>query len=420
MAMQIPSMDVQGLGQVFTSPAIVHLMLNLRRNNGRVLDPACGLGAFCQLLSDCVALEYDPQLAQQVPGALAMDFFAYPESELFDTIIGNPPYVAYKHIQADTKSRLHSQLFDERSNLYLFFIEKCIRHLKYGGELIFITPRLFLKLTASQQLNQWLYQQGTITDIIELGDARIFEAAVPNCIIWRFVKGNFSRKTNCGRHFIAHEGQLLFTQQAYPLRFNEVFFVKVGAVSGDDSIFMHPDGNREFVCSYTQRTGQTRRMIYNHPHPSLLAHKERLLARRTRRFAEHNWYEWGRYHYDDVQRPRIYVNCRTRGETPFFTHPCPDYDGSILAIFPKRLDLSAAQVEHLVQLLNEVNWAELGFVCSGRYLFSQKSLENTLLPAAFEPFRSQLQPQAVGLIPKRIVRTWKADTTGVRPVEGSE
>jgi hypothetical protein len=40
--------DVGGLGQVFTPPAIVEAMLALVRNRGRVLEPACGDGAFLQ------------------------------------------------------------------------------------------------------------------------------------------------------------------------------------------------------------------------------------------------------------------------------------------------------------------------------------------------------------------------------------
>jgi adenine-specific DNA-methyltransferase len=34
----------------------------------------------------------------------------------------------------------------------------------------------------------------------------------------------------------------------------------------------------------------------------------------------------------------------------------------------------------------------LGFVCDGRYLFSQKSLENVPLPATFDQFRVQGMP----------------------------
>jgi adenine-specific DNA methylase len=90
-------------------------------------------------------------------------FFAYPTTEQFDTIIGNPPYVRFQDVAVDTKKKLKSQLFDSRSNLFLFFIEKCVRHLKPGGELIFIVPREFIKLTAAKKLNAWLYAQGSIT-----------------------------------------------------------------------------------------------------------------------------------------------------------------------------------------------------------------------------------------------------------------
>jgi adenine-specific DNA-methyltransferase len=37
-------------------------------------------------------------------------------------------------------------------------------------------------------------------------------------------------------------------------------------------------------------------------------------------------------------------------------------------------------------MLNDVDWSELGFVCDGRFLFSQRSLEQALLPEAFAEF----------------------------------
>ncbi len=69
-----------------------------------------------------------------------MDFFELPESESFATIIGNPPYVRYQDIAAETRRRARHSVLDGRANLYLFFIEKCLRHLAPGGELVFITP----------------------------------------------------------------------------------------------------------------------------------------------------------------------------------------------------------------------------------------------------------------------------------------
>ena len=56
------------------------------------------------------------------------------------------------------------------------------------------------------------------------------------------------------------------------------------------------------------------------PPDSLLPHHARLIARGIRPFDESNWWHWGRG-YPENNRPRIYVNGRTRQSQPFFQHP---------------------------------------------------------------------------------------------------
>lgn len=380
--------NVAQLGQVFTPPQVVEFMLGLCRNHGRVLEPSAGDGAFLQVLQqqgrDCVGIEIDKRVAPQ--GAQVKDFFTYPLKEQFDTIIGNPPYVRFQDIPAATRRRLKSDLFDARSNLFLFFIEKCVRHLKPGGELVFIVPREFIKLTAAKKLNAWLYTQGSITDFFETGDSAIFGPYVPNCAIFRFEKGRLDRSLHDGRRFTEVAGQLMFLREDYTLPMAELFQVKVGGVSGADDLFAHPEGNLEFVCSRTVDTGETRRMIHGIRHPHLEPHKERLLARRVKRFDESNWWQWGRAHPLN-DRPRIYVNGKTRRPEPFFLHDSPHFDGSVLALFPTNPSLSRRDLIQAVVMLNrEVDWQELGFVCDGRFLFTQRSLQTCLLPSAFARF----------------------------------
>ena len=400
--------DVAALGQIFTPEPVVRAMLALRRNTGRVLEPSCGDGAFLRHLPGAVGLELDPDHCP--PGAKAIDFFAYPEREQFDTIIGNPPYVRFQDIPPATQALIargrYGACLDKRANLYLFFIDKCLRHLKPGGELIFITPRDFLKATSAVKLNRLLFEAGSITDAIELGDARVFPDAVPNCLIWRFEKGCSARSLRyCeigvgddlaaalaapaweARHFIECAGHLMFARGDYPLRLSDVAFVKVGAVSGADELYTDLlQGNREFVCSSTVSTGQTRRMIFSEPGEraphALLPHKARLLQRKVTKFDESNWWMWGRLHYRSTQ-PRVYVNGKTRVAKPFFMHPCNDYDGAVMAVFPRCADVD---IEAFRDALNAVDWADLGFVCDGRFLFTQRSLENAPLPAEFGRF----------------------------------
>ncbi|MDD5687162.1 MAG: class I SAM-dependent methyltransferase [Elusimicrobia bacterium] len=372
---------ISQLGQVFTPPSVVCRMLQLRKKYGKVLEPASGDNIFVNSIPGCVGIEIDPVCNRG--RSLNIDFFDYSLDNKFDTIIGNPPYVRYRDILTSTKKKLNSSIFDSRSNLYLFFIEKCIKHLKDSGELIFITPRDFLKATSSIKLNKFIFENGTITDVVDLGDRKIFNGFSPNCIIWRFEKNDFSRKTNSSKNFVFYNGQLLFTENVYPVKFSDIFYVKVGAVSGNNEVFINSKyGNLDFVYSGTCKTGKTVKVIFNKKIKYLDKYKNILLQRRIKEFDESNWWTWGRSHYL-TKKKRIYVNCKTRNAKPFFIHKCINYDGSVLAIFPhnQKLDL-----RELCENMNEINWNELGFICDGRYLFSQKSMENSLLPGNFNKY----------------------------------
>ena len=401
-----PESNITGLGQIFTPPAIVDCMRQLVRNNGRVLEPACGDGAFLKHFPDALGIEIDQR--QAPPEAQVMDFFELFADEMFDTIIGNPPYVRYQDIPPGTRRLAGDSVLDGRANLYLFFIEKCLRHLEPGGELIFITPRELLKATSAVPLNQILFAEGTITDFIDLGDLHLFDGATPNCAIWRFEQGQHSRRSRYARlgtadgvaglenlqwedrRFHESSGHLLFTRHDYPLQLSEIAFVKVGAVSGADDLYTSTEfGNRDFVCSSTVANGKTRRMIWCEPGEAvpeaLLPHRERLISRRIRRFDEFNWWQWGRSYYQ-TEQTRVYVNNKTRRSQPFFVHDCPNYDGSVLAIFPRD---PTVDVQVFAEALNSVDWADLGFICDGRFLFTQRSLEQTPLPKSFRSFKPQ-------------------------------
>lgn len=361
-------------------------MILLIKNNGSILEPSVGNGSFWNILNyeKKTGIEIDENICPN--DAINCDFFIYPDTT-FDTIIGNPPYVAYKDILSLTKQNLKKYFnnkFDERTNLYMFFIAKCLKHLKNNGELIFITPRGFIKSTSCINLNKELYKQGTITHFYEQGDLKIFKDVSPNCVIWRFEKGKFSRKTitNVGiRNFWEYEGQLFFTKEKYTKNFSDLFYVKVGAVSGLDKIFADESGNMDFVYSKTRTTGETRKMIYNvKDNPKILMNKGVLIKRKIKKFDETNWWKWGR-RFHKTDKKRIYVNCKTRTKNPFFLHECKNYDGAVLAIFPKNDNID---IVNACNMLNKVDWKDLGFVCDDRFIFSQKALQNTFLPDWFE------------------------------------
>lgn len=393
--MNMLNKDVVNLGQVFTPISVVDEMIWLIKNHGTILEPSCGDWAFIKHLSNAIGIEIDERMyniaKQDNSHIMNMDFFDFEISNTFDTIIGNPPYVRFQDINETTKNKLDMKLFDKRSNLYLFFIYKSIQHLNDHGELIFITPRDFLKATSSINLNKFIYDHGTITDIIDMWDQKIFGEFCPNTVIRRFEKGNFSRQTNVHERFIFSNWQLMFTNNEYNINFSDIFFVKVWAVSWADPIFIITEEiiqqykdipYLEFVWSFTAKKGTTKKMLYNQYHPYLDQYKDILINRKIKKFNETNRRTWGRWFYESTKK-RIYVNGKTRNNKPFFINTCKNYDGSILAIFPINQDID---IQELCDELNQVDRNELWFVCNWRFLFSQKSLENTKLPDNFKKF----------------------------------
>ena len=384
--------DVDVLGQVFTPNDVVNKMIGLCRNRGsewRVLEPSCGDGAFHSSIPGCVGIEIDPDHCPS--NALCMDFFDYRPKEKFDTIIGNPPFVRFRDIQDDTKNKLDLSNFDERTNLYVFFIDKCLDLIGPGGELVFINPRDFLKSTSARRLNKKIMETGTITYMEDLGDTPIFPGYAPNCVIWRFEKGNKSHKTDDGRSVVYTDGQISFLKMDYPYRVSDLFDVKVGGVSGADRIFMasesaDTEAAREFVCSQTIDTGRGRWMIYGDdlesPPSPLKRYEAELRGRKIKSFTDKNWWHWGRKSPVD-DRSRIYVNAKTRRERPFFLHGSKWFDGAVLGLMIKDPTLDPGD---LCDALNIVDWNELGFRSGGRFLFSQRSLMNARLPKSFEKF----------------------------------
>lgn len=361
-------MNKEILGQYFTPDAIVDKMISLIQNNGVILEPSCGDGAFYNKLIkqyNTIGLEIDPEIACK--GSKIIDYFEW--NNKVDTIIGNPPYVKYKSICKNTLAKLPN-VMDTRSNLYLFFIWHSIDLLNDGGELIFIVPRDFVKTTSARQLNERLYNEGGFTYWEEFGDTKIFPDADPNVVIFRWVKG--------GEHTVPiyiNNGFLSFSINR-GIRLGDLFDVRVGAVSGANNIYYHPDGNIDIAVSTTKQTGKTVKAWYvTAPNDYLLGYKQKLLARGIRKFNEDNWWEWGRK-INPLVCPAILVNCKTRDLQPFYITDAKWYDGSLLALVPKT---HLYTLEYLVEKLNNTNWQEQGFQVGGRLVFGQQSLSNAYL-----------------------------------------
>ena len=150
----------QSLGQYFTTnnelkEIVYKFILN---NPTNILEPSIGQGDLVKFITnklinvtfDMYEIDTKIKLLENIDknNIIYGDFLKEKITKTYKTIIGNPPYVK-------TKKR----------NLYIDFIEKCYNLLDDDGELIFIIPSDFFKLTSASKLLNTMMINGTFTHI---------------------------------------------------------------------------------------------------------------------------------------------------------------------------------------------------------------------------------------------------------------
>lgn len=156
--------DKETLGQIFTSPSVAQLMVNLIKpylnKDSGCLDPCIGKNVFLKEISKhkygkLVGVEFDETLIDsEISDFFDMpcrqlvvgDFFDLALDRKFDVIIMNPPYVRQELLNGgvNSKMKVASVLRNDysrvpgQSNLYVYFLLKALKHLKENGVLVAI------------------------------------------------------------------------------------------------------------------------------------------------------------------------------------------------------------------------------------------------------------------------------------------
>ncbi len=164
----------------YTPAEIIRFMYTALQNmgftGGRVLDPACGHGAFIFNMPDAMRLKsvihavelegISAKLAKTIcPYAKVLnrgfESVAYPKNS-FDLIIGNPPYA---------KDKVTDPQYPEYSNLALhhYFVAKSIELLKEGGILAMVLPQYCLD-NLSEHPREIMNKHGSLVAAYRLPD----------------------------------------------------------------------------------------------------------------------------------------------------------------------------------------------------------------------------------------------------------
>lgn len=112
--------------------------------------------------------------------SMTFDFMGLPaihENAGFDIIVGNPPYVRSKHIDAITKQLLPRWQTSRVGNadLYIPFFEIGMSVLREDGILGFITVNTFFKSVNARALRKYFRENQVSLDIIDFGEQLVFK-----------------------------------------------------------------------------------------------------------------------------------------------------------------------------------------------------------------------------------------------------
>lgn len=380
---------IHGKGQYFTTNTLLKdsvrdLVLNKPE---RILEPSVGRGDLVEALCNTPDIQFDmyeiDSEIEMLPCANVEnltygDFLAQKIDRKYKTIVGNPPYVK-----------------TTTGNLYLDFVRRCHGLLEPGGELIFIVPSDFMKLTSAAPLLTHMMTTGTFTHVIRPNDEKLFENANIDVIVFRYCLDPQLVRTvmynNEIKRLIDTNGTITFASihdTKEGVKIEDYFDVLVGMVSGREDVFKN-----EHFGTMDVRNGKTiiDRYIMIDKFPSdneelniyLLQHKTDLITRKMRKFKETNWFQWGAArNYTKVTgklgEQCIYVRMLTRNTEVAFVENVTYFGAGLLALIPKTHAPQKLDLDKTVMFLNSNQFRD-NYLYSGRFKIGQRQLCKALI-----------------------------------------
>lgn len=377
----------KSMGQYFTiSDDLQKFVFDKVKHKGsRLLEPSFGAGHLLKKFKELdpnypmTCYELDSKIKPTVSfnenqNAIYGDFTKQLISQRFKTIIGNPPYVK-----------------QSTGNLYIKFIELCYGLLDTNGELIFIVPSDFIKLTSASSLIDIMTKNGAFTDFLFPHDEKLFDGASIDVVVFRYEKGSTTKRSVVnGKEMFCNvnSGIITFSEsEVVGAPLSELFNVYVGLVSGRDEIYRVPIGNIEVLND----KGRADKYIFAETFPTsnsainshLLTHKSELLERRIKKFSEENWFEWGApRNIKSIQantgKQCIYVRNMTRSKEVAFIDTVQYFGGGLLCLIPTA-SMTEAKMKSIVALLNSDDFQK-DYLYAGRFKIGHKQVSNVIVP----------------------------------------
>jgi adenine-specific DNA-methyltransferase len=378
-------LNYQKKGQYFTKNNMLKekLWSFILNNPENILEPSIGRGDLVDLIqrkNKDISLDiYEIDETIELMECIKKDEIKYGDfliqkiTKKYKTIIGNPPYVKTK-----------------KGNLYIDFIEKCFNLLEDRGELIFIIPSDFFKLTMAKSIINKMLKNGTFTHIYHPHSEHLFKNATIDVVIFRYSKDkeldNKVKYNDETKYLINSDGVITFSniQKTKELKcFKKYFDIYVGIVSGKESVFKNTEFGNRYVLNGKNKLNKYI-LIDNFPTENselneyLLSHKEVLIKRKIKKFTEYNWFQWGALRNikkveKNIGKKCIYIHNLSRKKEIAFAGKVNYFGGNLLILIPK----VPINLDKLVSYLNSDKF-KINYMYSKRFKIGHRQLSNHL------------------------------------------
>ena len=381
------------LGQYFTTheDLLSKVYEFIQNKPKKILEPSLGLGHLVDYVLkqdnniQFKMIEIDDSLEHleciKKEEVIYANFLTHEINEKFTTIIGNPPYVKRKG-----------------GNMYILFIDKCIDLLKENGELIFIIPSDFFKMTSSSKTIKKMMRYGYISNIYHPHNEHLFKDASIDILIFRYVKSQKKikkiRYNDEYKHVFHQNGIITFENESQKnsIKLKDYFDVFVGMVSGCEQVLKNNTfGNEELLVEKDKKEKYI--IIDNFEEQNddlkdyLNSYKKLLKLRRIRNIDDTNWYEFGLLRNKskiDILKGKsaIYMYVLSRKDQVAFLSNVMYFGGNLLLIIPKEKYQNKINLELLNNYFNTHEFKSK-YIFSQRFKISQKNLTECVIPKKY-------------------------------------